>query len=73
MYSYNGTDFSKELNCSLEDFERDYADNPSFRDIPHTERPAELKKVWKAVMKENGNSISTSRKSVKPKTEQGKS
>ena len=68
MASYKGISFSSELNCSLENFKKMFASNKFFLEIPHLERDAELKKVWKQVNKENGNAVPTISKSKKTKS-----
>lgn len=71
MYQYKGISFAKELNCSLANFKKMFASNKHFLGVPHLDRDAELEKVWKAVMKFNGNDTKPNRKSKSTTTKKG--
>ena len=67
-FKYKGITFAKDYNKSFADFEKDFGQNHNFNDIPHLERPAEIKKVYNELIKHNGKFLDSSNKSEKHKT-----
>jgi hypothetical protein len=70
-YKYKGIVFAKDYNKSLAEFEKDFGTNHIFNEIPHLERPAEIKKVYNELIKHNGKFLDSSNKSEKHKTKPG--
>lgn len=65
MDNYKGIVFAKGYNRSFAEFKEEFASTHIFKEVPHKQREAELKKAYKIAT--NGNISTGSKQSKKTK------